>query len=216
MPAIIDSPVSVPSQAPMIGEHPALDLLNTEARTTDGEDVDYWKTGADVLAWLGRVDLDPARATLPAHVNLEKLLSHAKTLRTLARDLILGSIEGSPSADPADLNGYLHAHRSHPHLERDADGGLVLTRIACGEALSDLLGPLAEAVAGFLVEADFSLVKKCEHPDCILWFYDRTRAGRRRWCSMATCGNRHKVARFRKRTAAARPRTQPGTRSPSS
>ncbi len=50
-----------------------------------------------------------------------------------------------------------------------------------------------------LVEGDFELVRNCEHPDCILWFYDRTRSHKRRWCSMATCGNRYKAARFRER-----------------
>jgi predicted RNA-binding Zn ribbon-like protein len=31
----------------------------------------------------------------------------------------------------------------------------------------------------------------------VLWFFDRTKSHRRRWCSMAVCGNRHKAARFR-------------------
>ncbi|MNR58262.1 CGNR zinc finger [compost metagenome] len=61
------------------------------------------------------------------------------------------------------------------------------------------LAPLAEMAAQLLVEGDFNLVRECEHPDCVLWFYDRTKSHRRRWCSMALCGNRHKVAEFRKR-----------------
>jgi predicted RNA-binding Zn ribbon-like protein len=52
-----------------------------------------------------------------------------------------------------------------------------------------------------LVAGDFSLIRRCEHPECVLWFYDRTKAHKRRWCSMALCGNRHKVAQFRKRKA---------------
>ncbi|WP_246856811.1 CGNR zinc finger domain-containing protein [Brenneria corticis] len=61
-----------------------------------------------------------------------------------------------------------------------------------------MLGPIAELAASLISEKSFELVRKCEHPECSLWFYDRTKAHRRRWCSMALCGNRAKVARFRR------------------
>ncbi len=32
-------------------------------------------------------------------------------------------------------------------------------------------------------------------PRCDWLFYDTTRGGRRKWCSMRTCGNREKVTR---------------------
>jgi predicted RNA-binding Zn ribbon-like protein len=58
---------------------------------------------------------------------------------------------------------------------------------------------LTEQAAELLCHGDFTQVRQCEHPDCTLWFYDRTNAHRRRWCTMALCGNRHKVAEHRKR-----------------
>jgi len=57
----------------------------------------------------------------------------------------------------------------------------------------------AEAAAELLAEGDFELIRRCESESCVLWFYDRTKSHRRRWCSMASCGNRHKVAAFRSR-----------------
>lgn len=39
-------------------------------------------------------------------------------------------------------------------------------------------------------------IRKCEHKDCILHFVDVSKSGRRRWCSMEQCGNRHKAAQF--------------------
>lgn len=203
---------SGPLQAPMVADHPALDLLNTEARSTSGEAVDYWQTGEDVLRWLEQLDLLPVSASTSAAVDHTELLSEAKALRTLARRLVVDLVETGGSAEPAGLNAYLHAYRSTPHLERDADGQLVLTRRACGSTARSLLGPVAEAVAALLSETDASPLKQCAHPECVLWFYDRT--GRRRWCSMALCGNRQKVARFRKRTAAAgQPASNQGTQS---
>ncbi|KQL43859.1 hypothetical protein AN963_20525 [Brevibacillus choshinensis] len=39
-------------------------------------------------------------------------------------------------------------------------------------------------------------IRTCEHEDCILHFIDTSKSGKRRWCSMETCGNRHKAAEF--------------------
>jgi predicted RNA-binding Zn ribbon-like protein len=39
----------------------------------------------------------------------------------------------------------------------------------------------------------------CEGDDCYLMFFDTSRPGNRRWCSMQRCGNRHKVGAYRSR-----------------
>jgi len=39
-------------------------------------------------------------------------------------------------------------------------------------------------------------IRKCEHEDCILRFADTSKSGKRRWCSMDSCGNRRKAADF--------------------
>lgn len=56
----------------------------------------------------------------------------------------------------------------------DGEGNLILACIACSDTTASRLGSLAEAMAALLVEGDFSLVKQREHPECILWFFDRT------------------------------------------
>lgn len=184
-------------EAPMVGDHLALDLLNTEARD-NGAAIDYWTTGDDVRRWLAQHGVLPAGAT----VDVAALLAQGRRLRELARTLIVQRKGGSVD-DTAGLDAYLHAYVSAPHLVCDADGKLTLTRVVQADAVASLLGPLAEAVAQLLVDGDFDLVKQCEHPECVLWFYDRTKAHKRRWCSMALCGNRYKAAQFRKKTLAA-------------
>jgi predicted RNA-binding Zn ribbon-like protein len=42
-------------------------------------------------------------------------------------------------------------------------------------------------------------LKRCEGSRCALLFVDTSRSGRRRWCSMERCGNRAKVAAYRRR-----------------
>ncbi|UUZ81543.1 CGNR zinc finger domain-containing protein [Paenibacillus sp. P26] len=39
-------------------------------------------------------------------------------------------------------------------------------------------------------------IRECEHEECILHFLDTSKSGKRRWCSMERCGNRHKAAEF--------------------
>lgn len=185
------------SGAPMLGDHLAMDLLNTEARD-DGKAVEFWNSDEDVLQWLARYGIAPAAEN--SSFAPTELLVQAKALRTLARKLITGFKEGK-SQDISELNQYLHTFDTTPSLAMNAEGKLTLSRISRSASIGSLLGPVAEAVAELLVEGNFDLVKQCEHPDCILWFYDRTKAHKRRWCSMALCGNRHKAAQFRKRSS---------------
>ncbi|WP_031259162.1 CGNR zinc finger domain-containing protein, partial [Curtobacterium flaccumfaciens] len=55
------------------------------------------------------------------------------------------------------------------------------------------------------VEADGrpTRLSRCSAEDCGLVFYDSSRGGTRRWCSMQRCGNRAKVRAHRARRAAA-------------
>lgn len=188
---------ATPSAAPMLADHRALDMLNTQARK-DGAVLDYWQSGDEVLRWLEQAGISAEAASA---VDRDQLLVQARALRMLARRLVEQRKEDT-AEDIGALNAYLHACPSTPHLEQGSDGKLVLTRIARGEPIASLLGALAQDLAQLLVEGDFSLVRQCEHPDCVLWFYDRTKAHKRRWCSMALCGNRHKAAQFRKKALA--------------
>lgn len=56
------------------------------------------------------------------------------------------------------------------------------------------LAPIARAIAELVVSGRSVEIGKCANPRCLLFFRDRSRTRRRRWCSMAVCGNRMKVA----------------------
>jgi predicted RNA-binding Zn ribbon-like protein len=180
-----------------VGDHLALDLLNTEARS-QGDVVDFWTTNEEVHRWLVQHGVVPATPHFETPLDL---LARGRGLRAAVRKAVSARKARDPIAVEA-LNEYLQAYLTTPLVLRDETGALVLTRIARGDTVFSMLGPVAEAAAQLLVEDDFSLIKQCEHPDCILWFYDRTRSHKRRWCSMARCGNRHKAAQFRKRSSA--------------
>ena len=185
-------------EPPEVGDHLALDLLNTEARS-QGQVVDFWASNTDVHRWLVRHGIADASRRPPPN-----LLARGRALRAAVREAVSARKAGGPIAVDAldELNEHLRSYPTTPLLSTDA-GKVTLTRVSRGDATSSMLGPVAEAAASLLAEEDFSLVKQCEHPDCILWFYDRTKSHKRRWCSMARCGNRIKAAQFRKRSSAA-------------
>lgn len=189
------SRTTVPAEPYLLADHPVLDMLNTVA-TVSGDRHEFWQTDADVIRWLIRTGWveESAAADLPR----QGLAEAARDLRETIRALVEAK-KGGKRADPGGLNQWLRRAASHPVLTWTAAADIRLERQRKRETAEDVLAPLAEAAAEFLVEADFRLVRKCEHPECSLWFYDRTKSRRRRWCSMALCGNRSKVARFRKR-----------------
>jgi predicted RNA-binding Zn ribbon-like protein len=182
-------------ESPKIADHPALDLLNT-VFLLDGVIVDSLQTDQDVLQWLAaagwRIEQDLARAKPGA------LLRSARSLREAIRKIIETRKAGK-RADPAPLNAFLVQSQSHLKLSSAQKGTFRLERHWQQRTPEEVLAPIAEAAAELLATGDFNLVRRCEDSECVLWFYDRTRSHHRRWCSMATCGNRNKVAAFRHR-----------------
>lgn len=182
----------------MVADHLALDLLNTEAGVGAAR-VDFWLSGDDVVRWLEHCGIETGRVEDQAAK--DALLAGARELRTITRELVALRKKGQ-KGDPEPLNRYLAAMQSTPQLEWGDDGPL-LGRRRLAPSPQQALGQVAESVADLLARGQFEYVRQCEHPECVLWFYDRTKSHRRRWCSMALCGNRHKAAEFRKRKLSA-------------
>lgn len=113
------------------------------------------------------------------------------------------------------LRGTLLAHAGHPPhravtplgelLARaplvvtvdPADGSAALAPVDDGPLLSRIAAAVAEAVAA----GTWNRLKACEADDCLWVYYDRSPAGRGRWCSMQVCGARAKMRRYRAKGA---------------
>ena len=68
-----------------------------------------------------------------------------------------------------------------------------------------LLAAIARSGAEIISEGPQARLRQCANPDCDLFFSDASRTHRRRWCSMAVCGNRMKVAAHVRRHGRRRP-----------
>jgi len=103
------------------------------------------------------------------------------------------------------VNEILRVTEGHDELVFDGNVWR-LGFLAKEEGLDWLLAAIARSAAELIANGAQSGVRQCSNPNCQLLFCDDSRTGRWRWCSMALCGNRSKVAAFAKRHGAEKAR----------
>lgn len=175
-----------------LGGRPATDFVNT-LRERWRRRVETLASPVDLGLWLARAGLlDAPPPDVPA-----ALLAEARTLREAIDTCLSAAIDGRPTDTAAleRIDGWLPAAAAPPRLiagprlvaaPRD-DPRRALGAIALDAA--QMLGDPAEA----------SRMRICASASCSARFYDRSPAGRRRWCSMQGCGNQAKARRYRAR-----------------
>ncbi len=175
----------------------ALDFLNT--REGVGPDAsDTASSPAALLEWLVAaglltgVHLEQLRASPP---DARILLAEAHRLRQEIRAAVGAMTGGRPTPESSlmTLNRVLDSRSTSLQLTR-RDTGLALVESMEAGPVRSLLSPVAEAAAHFLVDGDATRIRQCHAADCGWWFEDTSKNGRRKWCSMARCGNRAKAA----------------------
>jgi predicted RNA-binding Zn ribbon-like protein len=187
--------------AQFVGGHPVLDLTNTVFnRAHPAPDNELLKTPSDVLTWCESVGLLDSAPT-PGDA-AGGLVDEVRTVREHAWAVFDAVSRGQPV--PTGSLGAL-LERSGAGVRaghvRDVDPDL-------GHLAADWSAPgaIATALSLLTVHAVFTLpaerVRGCGR--CGWLFLDSSRGGRRRWCSMSTCGNREKASRHRQ---VARPTT---------
>ncbi|MFJ3787630.1 CGNR zinc finger domain-containing protein [Kitasatospora sp. NPDC090091] len=171
--------------------------LCLELLTTGGPDAyaryEVLHRPEDLAQWL-----EKSRLRLPADAVAVSpgQLAAARRLRDALWRLAAARAHGRPgaAADHAVLNEAAAHPPLVPQIAPDgtparplpADGAQLVSTVA-RDAIALLTGPHADRV------------RECGAADCYLLFVDTSRPGRRRWCSMERCGNRHKVRALRAR-----------------
>ena len=185
-----------------------LDFVNTvhwrgsaapEDRLTDYAAWVGWSRGAGILGpseatelrKRARADPEAARTALEAALALRETLSR----------IVVRWIE-ERSADPEDLEELNSALAAAPErralrLERKS---FTWDLEPDERPLGWILWPIVWSAADVLVQDDPARVKSCGDERCAWVFYDTSRNGSRRWCSMQDCGNRAKARRHYRRT----------------
>jgi predicted RNA-binding Zn ribbon-like protein len=174
-----------------LGGHAIVDFLNTEM-ISDGKAVDALPDIEALRNWLVQADLASKRAGLTLSPSI---LHDVKQLRRRIRAVIEAVAAGKKPqpGDAAAIDRELRRGTGSLALRRDGSG-FVFGFEPSKEGGADPRFIIARTAAEFLSGADPSRVRRCQGPRCILLYYDLTKSGTRRWCSMASCGNRQKAA----------------------
>ncbi|MFI6420040.1 CGNR zinc finger domain-containing protein [Streptomyces sp. NPDC050842] len=124
-------------------------------------------------------------------------LAAVRDVRDALWGLALARARGA-DPDPGELAAVNAAAAEPPLVALIAADG---TRAwAPGATGARLLATVARDAVELLTGPYADRVRVCGADNCALVFADTSRPGRRRWCSMDRCGNRHKVRAHRART----------------
>ena len=186
-----------------VANRPILDLLNTKPILADGPTellpdlraLEKWLIASET------VTSAKANATLRGWRNSSEAATFLKQLiafREKLREAVLRIESGSAPTDAflTEVNSLLLQHPLPALLHKR--GGRVVRETSLELAKpTDLWSPIVDATADLLAETEVSRIRKCE--SCVVHFFDTSKKGSRRWCSMNICGNKLKVAAYQRR-----------------
>ncbi|ALL68286.1 Conserved protein containing a Zn-ribbon-like motif [Paraburkholderia caribensis MBA4] len=170
-----------------------LEFLNTIAQAKEG-DTDPLGTDEDAIRWFATIGI--LQGDLLDHQEWVGVASEARVLREVIGTLLKQRLDRQ-DVEIEKLNHFLRVSSYRVELVEKDDETLHSARKFDSGSATQALSPIALAAAELLANADFRRVRMCDGDACIIWFYDRTKAQRRRWCNTTLCGNRPKVGRVR-------------------
>jgi predicted RNA-binding Zn ribbon-like protein len=181
----------------------ALDFVNTVAfRADPGKMKDHLQSMEEVRRWARQAEL-PDRAA----VNAGPLMGTAALRRIRAvREQLFAVFHAIASDDPipadtlAQVGNALHDCCARRCLSIDG-AGVRWTWRPGARGTDYLLYPVLTAATDLLTSVSRGLVRQCADAGCGWLFLDRSNARKRRWCSMADCGNRNKAQKYYRREA---------------
>jgi predicted RNA-binding Zn ribbon-like protein len=191
----------------LVGGLAALDFVNTASGRGSAAALEHFQVPEDVLTWAQHAGVmapegaQPLKDRLPGEVGrafLRRVVELREALHragaAVARqespagaDLFLLKAEAAQALADADLTAQPGPNFSVRYDDRSA---------------AALLGPITESALDLFLRSDLLRLKQCPAADCGWLFYDRSKNNSRRWCDMATCGNRQKAAKFRAESVA--------------
>ena len=197
-------------QFDLTGGHLALDFANTISRRDDPERrAEHLTTYADLVSFaiqdkiLSRREAKELGSFAAKNLNAaSRSFRKAIELREAIYATFAAAVRGK-SVPPNELQvvddcaqealrqRHLTAGNKGFRWEWETDGK---------NALDQIIWPIAQSAAELLTSAELNLVRWCEASDCDWLFLDHSRNRSRRWCDMASCGNRAKARRHYQRT----------------
>lgn len=180
------------------------DFINTLEHSGDAS-TDELDTPAAAVEWLIGHGLVHAESVAPERLADARVLARVLRARSAFRE-IADAVHGHRPADAAALDEVNRTLRAREVvLLEPADDGVTVGHRHEGDPIDDALARLAEPLVAEIASGRPERLRVCANDQCRWVFYDHSPTGRRRWCSMSSCGNRAKAARHRARTKGTAP-----------
>jgi predicted RNA-binding Zn ribbon-like protein len=200
-----------PNPFAFVGGRLWLDFVNTDDARL-GVRVDTIASFERFVQWLAATQVvDAERAALLERRAREQpsgaaaALVEARRMRAALRALAeRARTESAAQARVSaldEMNRVLGRSVGTRRVESLPDGGYARSFVPVGDAFGGLVIPVVESAVDSLVRGELLRIRACADRRCPRVFIDLTRSRTRRWCDMATCGNRAKAQRSRKRQA---------------
>jgi predicted RNA-binding Zn ribbon-like protein len=184
-----------------VANQPALNFLNTRPLLSGNEPTELLPSFGALLRWFRAAGMLGSREA----IELQRLWGESeraqRTLRSLQqlreklrKEILKYELGGDVQRGMVEkINQLLAQHPMRTRLTAK-DNGFTAEAYCDPHEPEDLLGPVAHSIAALLASLDRNRIRKCSN--CVLHFYDTSKKGTRRWCSMQMCGNRAKVAAY--------------------
>jgi predicted RNA-binding Zn ribbon-like protein len=187
-----------------VGNDPAINFVNTLI-VQEGNEVDLLAAPGDLLDWLCSSEMLSEQSLRGIKrrfrgSQLEQALDDARGYRKTLRAALQRLSERGTVDRRAleETNRLLQEPRISFALSETERGSQLRQQWTVGQP-EDLLRPIALTFARLITGHDLSRIRKCQNPECVLFFLDTSKSGTRTWCSMNICGNKLRVAAFRER-----------------
>jgi predicted RNA-binding Zn ribbon-like protein len=167
-----------------------LEFANTRYWRGQVAPTETLNSAEDLLTWAAGNVSTEARA-LPRR-EFERAIEARETIYRVFD----ATTRGKPpaAADLQRLNELLAASPARATLKRERSGFSWDVDLRSATALAQL-APVLWTAGDLLAGGKLDKVRRCANPECGWLFLDDSRAGKRRWCSMSSCGNRAKARR---------------------
>ena len=200
-----------PSLPRLLGEQLCLDFVNTVEGPRSPHPEDFLHGYPDLVRWACHVSVasdaeverllgDGERRSTEAAAVFARAVALREALSRIFHAIARGTV--APESDRRLVQEEYLAGLQRARLE-PADGGYRWAWDIDDGALDRPLWPIARSAVDLLTTGELARLKECPGAgDCGWFFYDTSKNGRRRWCSMEGCGSRVKMRRHYSRRRA--------------
>ncbi|MBI5370737.1 MAG: CGNR zinc finger domain-containing protein [Sphingobacteriales bacterium] len=187
------------SEISLDGGRLCLDFINSVSSRMKDVRMEYLMTMPDLIAWARRLEIIDARTEC---ILSEKSVKHSKEAITFLKQAlefreilykIFQAIAKKKKVHPEYLRSYnVQLKNYFPAIElKQVSGGFSESWLLEEDSYKRIIAPILNDSYELLLSDKLLKVKEC--PSCGWLFYDSTKNGKRRWCSMKNCGSNVKA-----------------------